>query len=74
LFGYHVIVLPSTKEMMIIVAYLSKMLPHKISGAYIWGSPSLLTIGYRRLLPPGVKRLGREANLSLPCSTEVKNA
>jgi hypothetical protein len=38
------------------------------------GPPSLLSNGYRGLLPPGVKRPGREADHSHPSNAEVKNA
>jgi hypothetical protein len=38
-----------------------------------WGPPSLLSIGYRGLLPRGVKRPWREADASLPISAEFKN-
>jgi hypothetical protein len=38
----------------------------------LWGQPSLLSNGYQGLLPPEVKRPGREADQSLPTSAEVK--
>jgi hypothetical protein len=38
-----------------------------------WGPSSLLSNGYRRLFPPGVKRPGRQADRSPPTSAEVKN-
>jgi hypothetical protein len=38
----------------------------------LWGSPNLLSNGYRRLFPPGVKRPGREVDNWSPACTEVK--
>jgi hypothetical protein len=38
----------------------------------LWGLPSFLSSGYRRLFPGGVKRPGREADNSPPTSAEVK--
>jgi hypothetical protein len=37
-----------------------------------WGPPSLLSNGYWRALSLGLKRLGRETDLSPPSSSEVK--
>jgi hypothetical protein len=37
-----------------------------------WGSPNLLSNGYRELFPRGVKRPGREADHLLPASAGVK--
>jgi len=42
--------------------------------ASAWGARSLLSKGYRNLLPPGVKRLGREAVDSPPYNAEVNNS
>jgi hypothetical protein len=40
----------------------------------LWGPPTLLSNGYQRLFPWGVKRPGREADNSPPSSAEVKKA
>jgi hypothetical protein len=38
----------------------------------LWGSPNILSIGYRGAFSPGVKRPKREADHSPPASVEVK--
>jgi hypothetical protein len=38
----------------------------------LWGQSSILFNGYRELFPRGVKRPGREADISPPTSTEVR--
>jgi hypothetical protein len=38
----------------------------------LWSPPSLVSKGYRGLVPPGVKRPGREAHHLPPTSAEVK--
>jgi hypothetical protein len=38
----------------------------------LWGPPNLLSNGYRRLFPPGVKLQVHEADQSPPASAEVK--
>jgi hypothetical protein len=40
---------------------------------WLWGTPSLVSNGYRGALSLGIRRQGREADRSPPSSAKVKN-
>jgi hypothetical protein len=70
-------ILSQVNVVLSLIYYLFKfhfnIIPLPLSEDQLWGSPSLLSNGYRASIPGGKARSGRDADDLTPSSTKVKN-